>query len=178
MEKRKIIITKSVSIFFYVVAVVLILISLIKRVEYDSSKIMGAMLGLCALSRFLVYFVNLDYLKKKNLHAGILNGSILVFSIVCLIAIIDAEVAAKIFAIFDLVSGALGIIISSICIKHYRLDLVELIIGVGEVVFGTLLLIEGAEGISTHLIFETVALILTIGVISFEMAIELKKLKE
>ena len=64
MNKLKVIITKSISILVYLVTTILIIISLCNETDWENPKAIAAIIGLCALARFLVYFINLDYLKR------------------------------------------------------------------------------------------------------------------
>lgn len=129
-------------------------------------------------AKLAVYFTNTDFLRIKNIHAGSINFVIVLVSIIAFLKGMDPKLLVFAVAVCDIVFGICGVVISAVELPHYKLDITELLLGIGDIVFGLLLLFEGPEGIDMHLIFETISAFVTATVIGIELKVELKEYEE
>lgn len=130
--------------------------------------------ALCRLIKFLVNRHSFD-VHTIDLTMGLISvalGFIFIFA-----HELDMKMFCIFWGIFEIVNGTIEI---SADVKLARLSfmyIISVLISIGEIVFGTLLIIHLEGGIFAHLLYMGVTSVLTAGLLALEFVIRIKEKK-
>lgn len=146
---------KLVNIIIDAAFVVFMIIHLCMNVEYNASIASMAMVFSGGI-KLIHFLLSGEYKNRLKQHEAIVNPLLIVLGFIYMIVRADASVVCITYGIIDIIDGILGVVFRSLQLKGHKLALVEVALSIGDIVFGTLLVIEGLHGLRVHLIFLTI----------------------
>ena len=160
MKKLKVLqIVLNSIIFLAFLAVGITIIVLGAANDAYDEIMLGIILLLAGVSRIAIYFVNHGYRESVNFNL-LVGIAFLIFGIIFLVSKYDIEVMCFGWGVLEIFVGAIEIHSSIYTFKQDKLSAFEIFISIGGIVFGILLCIEKAGGLTGHLIYMGVSIIL------------------
>lgn len=152
-----------VLILFYIgVGIYTICYAFMRGTNLDVSQYLGLLVILSSVVHILLYFIQEGYKNKDKMFYLILGLIGLSLGIVFLCnrtATID-EICFY-WGILDIIRGSEELAHAIPDIKNNKLEIVEVVIALGDIVLGILLCVKGEAGITAHLVYLGVAFLLT-----------------
>lgn len=148
------------SITLMILSAIFVVIMLVLQpviTEEDGHVIVGMLVTITSFFEIAAYLFSKSYKQGSKLYILIISGSLLIFGVVSMLASLPITSICLIWGIGDALTGVFGGIRSSIALKKEKIQIVDLIISIGFVVFGIILAIKLQEGIKGHLIFCSIA---------------------
>ena len=127
---------------------------------YDG-KILGMVIIICSVLRIIRFFVKKEY--NEGSHIGLLAGIIgFSFGFIFYFSELEIWTMCVMWGVYEIAFAAYEVVNTVKVIREDKIfGTATLILSIGELVFGTLLCIHAAGGISVHFIFVGATLILT-----------------
>ena len=183
-KSKKVNILYLALLFFYFATAVLAFTFafLDQQVIFENGRIVGALLALSAIPYLFVYAIAQDFkTPRKSMYAafGIIG---VVLGITCFFLeqpnIEVLNTICMIRGIFDIVrlTIILADIIPSIFEKKW-IEIVELLVSIGETIIAVFLIIDGFEGVRTHFFYMGCAFVILLAKGVLELIIEKRKEK-
>lgn len=120
------------------------------------------------------YLFSLKVLKLSQIHTGILAVFDIAFGLIFMLVKTDAETIVVWWAIIELLFSLCAATVSSISIKHSKLNIVNAILYLGYAVFCVLLLIKGPEDLRGHIYYYAIMTFIFVGLEIYEIIKEKK----
>lgn len=176
--KKKLSILDYIFIASLIVHLLLgVLVIVLSNEVFEKDHIfIGAVLAVSGVPSLLIFFAASGH--KNFRKFPYLTSAIIAFVVGIIFIIFDELTLDHMLltvGIFDIIRGLYETIDASLEIKENKLEILEIISSVGDIVFGILLCIKLSDGYKNHLIFMGVALIIVGIKFLFDLIIDLKK---
>ena len=160
MEKRKLIETifNFIVITLFMAAGITVLVLRSLSEGYDEI-LLSTVLFIAGGCKLIVYFINRGYRNPRNITL-ISSIAMIGLGLIILLSGRNMEILCFGWGIMEVVLGAIEVHIDLIEIREDRLAIAELVVNLGSMIFGILLCIELFHGLTVHLIFLGISLIL------------------
>ena len=159
---------KPITIFQIILNIVIITLFLTSGItvlllrqfaEEYNRILLGTTLIVAGAVKFIIYFLNKGYKNPKNIT---IITSIIMISLGVIFFVSEKEIEMLCFGwgVIEIVLGLIEVYIDILEIKEDRIAIFEMVVNVATIVFGVLLCINLSNGLSVHLIFLGISLIL------------------
>ena len=131
-----------------------------------------------ALTHFATFFIGGGFKNKRKIIDFVFFCLTIVLSMIFYIfKIIPIEVMCIMWGAYDIIRNIAHIVSSSMEVRENKLEIIEMIAAVMEIIFSILLIFERAEGVTLHLIVMAIAYTIFGIKFSIDYAIEEKHKK-
>ena len=158
----------------YIALGVLVLVVCFMTRDYGT-LILGIILivsAVCRLIKFLAHRHSFD-VHTIDLTMGLISvalGFIFIFA-----HELDMKMLCIFWGLFEIVNGTIEISTDVKLAKRSVLSFISVLISIGEIVFGTLLIIHLESGIFAHLLYMGITSLLTAGLLAYEFIEKIQK---
>ena len=122
-------------------------------------KMLGVLILVAGIVKVLAYL--LFYLRKNPRSVVVISGvSFVILGTLFLVDKYDFEALCLAWGLLDITLGIVEIFTSIFELKEDKLQIFEILVALGGLVFGVLLTIELAHGLTAHIIYLGISLIL------------------
>ena len=126
--------------------------------EYDAF-VLGMTLLIAGFAKGFIYFINKGFTYNRNIT--IISSAVMIgLGFVFLFSGRDIEMLCFGWGIMEIVLGAIEVYIDLLEIKEDKIAYLELVVNSATILFGILLCINLTDGLTVHLIFVGISLIL------------------
>ena len=159
---------KPITIFHIVLNVIIITlfltsgitVLLLRQFADDYNRILlGTTLLVAGIVKFIIYFLNKGYKNPRNIT--IITSIIMIaLGIIFFASKKEVEMLCFGWGVVEIVLGLIEVYIDILEIREDKIAILEMVINTATIVFGVLLCIKLSDGLSVHLIFLGISLIL------------------
>lgn len=145
------------KIFNYIIStifIVLMIMHFIANPEY-TSQIISLFMIIAGLIKIAYILLTGEYHDKTRLHEIISAGLLVILGIIYILNKTNSSIVCLSYGLIDAADGIAGTVCTAYIVDREKITIVELLISIGDIIFGTLLCAEKAEGMRAHLIFLT-----------------------
>lgn len=135
--------------------------------EYDSI-LLGTVLIVVGSARGVIYIISKGYKYRRNI-TFITSLAMIGLGIVFLVSDRDIETLCFGWGMMELILGSIEVYIDVLELKEDKIAIAEMAINLGTIVFAILLCIKMSEGLTGHLIFLGISLILLAALQTFKL---------
>lgn len=183
IKKSTILFTSLMFLYVCVAVVSFIFATLPEETIFDKGFIVGFLLALSSAPYLLIFWVKDGFNnERKAVYGafGIIGIALGVTSLFLEQKNVDVlNTICMIRGIFDIVrlTVVLTDIIPSISIDKNKVEIIDLLVSVGEAIVAVFLIIDGIEGVQVHFFYMGIAAIILLGKCVLEIILKFKKTK-
>lgn len=125
--------------------------------EVGLIKIILLIFGTISLS---IYILLKKYHDLNNAHEGLFYSLFIILGLIFIFNDVQSDAVCRFMGISDIICGSLGLGLSIPLLFRHKMTFLEMVIFAGDITFGIILCIKTAEGMTGHLIFLSISMIL------------------